>query len=159
MTALVPQRVCLDESGFTLIELMIAVVVVAILSSIAIPNYTAYVTRGNITDATSGLSTRQVQMEQFYQDNRTYAPVAPVTNACTADTKAKYFDFSCTGAGAPTATTFIISAVGKNSMAGFKFTIDQNGVRTTLIDGAVAPSGWTNPNPNTCWVTKKGGVC
>lgn len=141
-----------SEVGFTLIEVMIAVVIVAIVSSIAIPNYTAYVMRGNITDATSRLATKQVQMEQFFQDNRTYVAGA----GCTADTaSSKYFDFSCTGGGAPSATTFILSAAGKSSMAGFTFTINQSGAKTT---GAV-PTGWTAPSPNTCWVTKKGGVC
>ncbi len=71
-----------SEIGFTLIEVMIAVVIVAIVSSIAIPNYTAYVMRGNITEATSRLATKQVQMEQFFQDNRTYVAGA----GCTADT-------------------------------------------------------------------------
>lgn len=140
------------ESGFTLIELMIAVVIVAILSAIAIPNYSAYVTRGNITDATSRLGTKQVQMEQFFQDNRTYV-AGP---GCTADTTSgKYFNFSCTGAGVPSTTAFTLSAVGKSSMLGFTFTINQSGTKTT----AAVPTGWSTPSPNTCWVTKKGGVC
>lgn len=140
------------ESGFTLIELLIAVVIVSILSAIAIPNYSAYVTRGNITDATSRLGTKQVQMEQAFQDNRTYIG-GP---GCTADTTSgKYFDYSCTGAGAPSATTFTLSAVGKGSMTGFTFTINQSGTKTT----AAVPTGWSAPSPNTCWVTKKGGVC
>jgi type IV pilus assembly protein PilE len=152
LTTLVPQRWRADASGFTLIELMIAVAIVAILSSIAVPNYTAYVMRGKITEATSRLAVKQVQMEQFFQDNRTYV----AGTACTSDTtSSKYFDFSCTGAGAPSATTFIISAVGKDSMAGFGFTINQSGAMTT---GAV-PTGWTAPSPNNCWVTKKGGIC
>jgi len=152
MTTLVPQRWCSEESGFTLIEVMIAVAIVAILSAIAVPNYTAYVMRGKISEATSRLAVKQVQMEQFFQDNRTYV----AGTACTSDTtSSKFFDFSCTGTGAPSATTFIISAVGKDSMAGFTFTINQSGATTT---GAV-PSGWTAPSPNTCWVTKKGGEC
>ena len=38
------------QKGFTLIEVMIAVAVVAILSAIAIPSYTDYIRRARITD-------------------------------------------------------------------------------------------------------------
>lgn len=59
------------DGGFTLIEVMIAVAVVAILAAPALPSYRDYVTRGNIPEATSRLLTKQVQMEQWFQDNRT----------------------------------------------------------------------------------------
>ena len=48
-----------------------------------------------------------------------------------------------------------ITATGKGSMAGFSYTINQTGAKTT---GAV-PSGWSAASPNTCWVVKKGGLC
>jgi type IV pilus assembly protein PilE len=51
--------------GFTLIELMITVAVIAILSAVALPSYREYVIRGNVPEATSRLATKQVQMEQF----------------------------------------------------------------------------------------------
>ena len=60
------------QLGFTLIEVMIVVAIVAILSMVAYPAYTDYVIRGNIPVATAGLATKQVQMEQFFQDRRTY---------------------------------------------------------------------------------------
>lgn len=154
MKSLVPVLQDRVQAGFTLIELLIAIVIVSVLSAIAIPNYSAYITRGNITDATARLATKQVQMEQWFQDNRTYAG----GTGCTSDTtSSKFFDFTCTGGGAPSATAFTLSAAGKtgSSMAGFTFTIDQTGTKTT---GAV-PSGWSQPSPNTCWVSSKGGVC
>ena len=43
------------HQGFTLIELMIVVAVVAILSSIAYPSYTEYVRRGHRAEARAGL--------------------------------------------------------------------------------------------------------
>ena len=135
--------------GFTLIEVMITVAIVALLASIALPSYRDYVTRGNVPQATARLSTLSVQMEQYFQDNRSYVG-AP---GCTADTTtSKHFDFSCT---VQTAQAFTLSAVGKGSMAGFSYAITQSNVRST---GAV-PTGWALPDPNTCWVTKKGGVC
>ncbi|HUV99447.1 MAG TPA: prepilin-type N-terminal cleavage/methylation domain-containing protein, partial [Gallionella sp.] len=44
------------SGGFTLIELMIVVAVIAILSAIAIPAYNDYVIRGKLVDATTQLS-------------------------------------------------------------------------------------------------------
>lgn len=148
------------QTGFTLIEVMIVVAIVAILSMVAYPSYRDYVIRGNIPVATSALATKQVQMEQFFQDRRTYvggdaAATIGAGQGCVSDTTGKYFDFSCAGGDAPSATAYKISAVGKGSMAGFTLTIDQSATKTT---GAV-PSGWSQPSPNTCWVTKKGGAC
>lgn len=137
-----------QSAGFTLIELMIVVAIVGILAAIAVPSYSDYVTRGKIPDATSNLASKRIQMEQFFQDNRTYAG-AP---ACNADSvSSQHFDFSCLVPG--TATVYTLQAVGKNTMVGFTYTIDQNNARATPS----VKAGWTSNA--TCWVTKKDGSC
>src|SRR5476649_1652588 len=73
------------EKGFTLIELMITVAVIGILLKIALPAYTDYVKRGKLVEGTSTLSDGRVKMEQYFQDNRTYAPPSvalTATNGC-----------------------------------------------------------------------------
>lgn len=141
------------SAGFTLIELMITVAIIGILSAVAIPAYTDYVIRSKIPDATSNLAAKRVQMEQYFQDNHTYAPATEAP--CTSDaTSSKYFTFSCSVAG--TATVFTLQAVGTGTMTGFTYTLDQsNNKATTMTSGA--PSGWTGND--SCWITKKGGVC
>lgn len=142
------------HNGFSLVELMIVVAVMGVLMAIALPNYSDYVIRSKIPDATSGLSNKRVQMEQYFQDNRTYV-AAP---ACTADTTtSQYFDFSCPAATPGAATTFTLAAVGKGSMAAFTYTVDQNGTKTSTI-AAAAPSGWAAASAS-CWITSKGGAC
>jgi type IV pilus assembly protein PilE len=135
--------------GFTLIELMITVAIIAILAAVAVPLYQGYVMRSRIPDATSALATKQVQLEQFFQDNRTYAG-AP---ACASDTTtSKYYTFSC--GDTATATGFVLTATGRNAMTGFAYTVNQaNGKTTTVPSG----SGWTGST--SCWVTKKDGAC
>ena len=136
--------------GFTLIEVMVVVLIISILSAIAIPAYQDYVIRAKITQAINGLSARQTQMEQCYQDNHSYTPASPVPpcKACVTET-AENFEFTCTS----TASTFTLTATGRGQMAGFVYTVDQNDVRKT----ASAPSGWGTSSA--CWVTQKGGVC
>lgn len=134
--------------GFTLIELMVTVAIIAILASIALPSYTEYVTQGRIAEATAGLAAKRVRMEAFYDNNRTYASAPD----CTSDTTtSKYFTFSCSGAA--DATTYTLQAVGKGSMAGFTYTINQNNAKATTA----APTGWSTSA--TCWVLNKGGSC
>ncbi len=65
--------------GFTLIELMITVAIVAILAAIALPSYRDYILRGQVVDATNGLAGMRADMERFFQDNRTYATTGTFT--------------------------------------------------------------------------------
>jgi type IV pilus assembly protein PilE len=144
------------ERGFTLVELMVVVAIIGILSAIALPAYSDYVLRGKIPDAIANLAAKRVQLEQYYQDNKTYAG-APACDLDPPDTtkpgSSKYFTFSCSVAG--TANAYTLQALGKNSMLGFTYTVDQSNLKMTNA----VPTGWTIPNPNTCWATKKDGSC
>ncbi len=144
------------QRGFTLIELMIAVAIVAILVAVALPSYRDYVLRGQLTDARNLLSATAARLEQFYQDNRHYGSsdsacgLAMPTNA--------NFTFTCNwgAGGAPFGTNqaFVLQAQGTGGTAGFTFTINQRGEqRTTAV-----PAGWGTA-PVNCWVTRRGGVC
>jgi type IV pilus assembly protein PilE len=130
------------EAGFTLIEVLIAVVLVGILSAVAIPSYSSYVMRGRLTEAFSSLSAMQPKAEEFWSNNRTYAglplPAATANFSYTADL---------------TASSYTVTATGAGPATGFTYTIDQNGNRATTV----VPSGWT-ANPS-CWVDRKGGKC
>lgn len=138
------------SAGFTLIELMITLTIVAILSAIALPAYDDYVIRGRIPQATNNLSGMRVKMEQYFQDNRSYL------GACAAGTSAPLpasddFVYSC-----PTlaADTYTIQATGRNKMTGFTYTLDHTNAKQTTA----TKTGWGTP-PLNCWVIRKGGVC
>jgi type IV pilus assembly protein PilE len=60
--------------GFTLIELMIAVVVVAILAAISLPSYAEFVKRGTRADAQAFLMELALRQQQRLVDRRQYAP-------------------------------------------------------------------------------------
>jgi type IV pilus assembly protein PilE len=63
-----------SASGFTLIELMIVVGIVAVLAAIAYPAYTQFVMQTNRTDATKTLQLAAQSLERCYSTNFTYAP-------------------------------------------------------------------------------------
>lgn len=149
MSARVTSLQSRPAQGFTLIEVMVTVAIIGILAAVALPSYKAYVVRGKIPEATAGLATRQVRLEQFFQDRRTYVG-AP--DCSTDSSSSKYFNFSCS---ASSASAFVLQAVGKDSMAGFTYTVNEAGVKTS----AALPSGWTTPSPNTCWALKQDGSC
>ena len=143
-----PSTLAVLRNGFTLVEVMVVVAIVGILAAVALPAYSDYVIRGKIPDATSILSTKRVQLEQFFQDNRTYVG-AP---ACVADSaSSQYFDFSCT---VESATAFTLQAAGKATMAGYSYTIDQSAAKTSSITA----SGWAAESTS-CWIVRKGGGC
>jgi type IV pilus assembly protein PilE len=130
------------QAGFTLIEVLIAIVIVGILSAVAIPSYSSYVLRGRLTEAYTALSVMQPKAEEFWSNKRTYVGLPLPTDTAT---------FSYTGD--LSVSGYTITATGAGSAADFVFTIDQNGNRAT----SHAPAGWTT-NAN-CWVDRKGGQC
>lgn len=136
------------QQGFTLIEVMIVVAIVAILSAIALPSYSDYVKRGQIVDGLVPLADMGAKLEQYFQDKRTY------TGACQDNTVAPKpagttrFEYGCELG----ANTFTVTATGKGSMNGFAYSLNQNGVRSSTV-----PSGWTAGEG--CWSTNKGGSC
>jgi type IV pilus assembly protein PilE len=149
------------QSGFTLVEVLVVVAIVAILAAIAVPNYRDYVTRGKIVEATAGLSDARVKMEQYFQDNRSY-PTACVTSPTAAGTTEvqlmamQNFTLTCAF---PGANQYTVTATGRNDMAGFTYTINQANTKTSAFSGSGSSAGWTAASPNTCWVIRKGGVC
>ncbi|MEJ7931376.1 type IV pilin protein [Ramlibacter sp. AN1015] len=97
--------------GFTLIELMITVAIIAILSSIAYPSYQSHVRSTRRALATACLQELAQQLERRYTITMTYVDAAapmPV-RTCVGDLAGHYrFQFAT---GQPTAGTFTVEAV------------------------------------------------
>lgn len=59
--------------GFSLVELMVAVAIVAILAAIGYPSYTEYVRKSKRSDAHAGIQQVMAEQERFFAKNRTYS--------------------------------------------------------------------------------------
>lgn len=142
-----------ELNGFTLIELMIVVAIVAILSAIALPSYRNYVIRGRVPEATSNLAATQVKMEQWFQDQRTYLNAGGTACGATLPSSLKYFTVACTGA----AGTYTLTATGTSTMAGFTYAVNESSTRSSTVTSP-APTAWQAVNAS-CWITNTGNSC
>lgn len=128
------------ERGFTLVEMLIVIVIVAILSAVALPAYQDYIARGHIAQATGALAELRTRAEQWFADRRTY-----VGFSCTPTETPTQFTLACN----QDVNTFTITATGTGSLAGYSYTINQANARTSTTPTSSGP----------CWITKKGGSC
>ena len=120
-------------AGFTLIELMIAVLIVSLLAMVAVPSYQDYLRQARRVEAQASLIDLQQDLEKWRVNNTSYS-------GCPSDTCAApssdYYDFSVTSANP---TSYSIQAVAKSSQTADSdctpLTLDQDGTR----------------GPNGCW--------
>lgn len=125
------------ECGFTLIELMIAVAIVAILTAVALPSYRDSVRKSVRAEAQAFVQAVAGRQQQFLVDRRSYAAtVAEVGIAVPANVAAAY-TLSLTVDGGPP-PGFTLQAVPRGSQVGERcgtLGIDQAGVKTAAVGG------------------------
>ena len=146
-----------SAAGFTLIEAMITVAVIAILAAVALPNYFDYITRSRIVEAKTNLADMRTRLEQYFLDNRAYpgaciasAPGPAGVGNIYLPGSQKFFNVTCSTL---TAAAYTVTATGVGSMVGFGYTVDQANTRATTGTGA-----WGKTS-TTCWISKKSGEC
>lgn len=144
------------NGGFTLVELMIAVVIIAILSAVALPQYSNYVMKSRRVEAKTALLELASRQERFFAVNNAYTNDAarlgygagatfPI-NVTTGSTT--YYTLAVPTVTAGTATalpTFVATAtpVGtqQRDTQCYTFRINSLGVKTNLGSGGAALAG------------------
>ncbi len=76
------RRIAGEESGFTLVEILVTLTIIGILVAIAVPSYLGYQQKATKTTAESNLRAALPAVEAYYQDNATYATMT-VTELAT----------------------------------------------------------------------------
>lgn len=139
------------NTGFTLIEIMIVVAIVAILAAIALPAYQDSITKGRRTDAASALQGLAQAMERYYTEKGTYVGAAGTGGVPTIfpskspiDGSATYYNLTISAA---TANTYTLSATATGAQAGDgNLTLSSTGARTWDKDNNGSISATEN-----CW--------
>lgn len=132
-------------AGFTLLELMIVVVIIAILSAIAIPSYRQYVLRGHRTDATRALQDLAAREENYYFAKNAYSKVLTTDLNGSANMAGTYFNITIPSASS-TDYTLRADAIGtqeQDTTCAF-FTLDRAGNSLSASAGGADTSA-------TCW--------
>lgn len=137
-------------TGFSLIELMVAVAIVGFLAAVAYPSYTGFVREARRGEAMKELYKYANLQEQFFLDNNTYTATIGALEGTTDTTFTTESGLYSISAAAPTTSTFTLTATPVSSASQAddsdcqSFTINQAGTRTA------ANSGGTDTT-TTCW--------
>lgn len=132
-----------NNSGFTLIELIIVVVIIAILATIAIPSYQNHITKAKIKEAQSNLIALSLSVENAYQRTLSY-PNADLTDTSqissnnifkTWNPTSKTFNYQYKSSDG---LTYTLTANGLDSkVTGCTLTLSNHGVKTATGCGSI----------------------
>lgn len=121
--------------GFTLIELMITVAIVAILAAIAYPGYQDHLRKSRRAEAQAFMMAVAARQQQFMVDTRAFAAtVAAVGIPVPSNVSAGY----TVSMPAPGTSTFTLTLTPTALQAAEKcgtLSIDQNGTKTAATSG------------------------
>lgn len=130
------------EPGFTMIELMIVLVVVAILAAIAYPAFTTQIQQARRSDAQQELMDMALRQEKWRANNTTYGSLADIGDPCPGSDACDYYSFSV---GNVSATTYTLTATAQSGTG-----------QTSDTDGGVSCTPLTldqndDKTPPECW--------
>lgn len=131
--------------GFTLIELCIAMAIIAILTAIAYPSYTAYVLKSRRGDAMATLSFDQMALERCFAQNFSYSGCASLPAFPQTSPQGFYsINISNVTASTYTLTATPVGTQTKDTLCA-SFTVNQANVKTAADTSAAAQVSCWSP--------------
>ncbi len=137
-----------QETGFSLLELMVAVTIVALLALTALPAYSRYVQQGRISEAAALLAAHAATLEQRFLDTRDYR----LNGGCNLP-DGRFFTIECRlQDGGYRLTARNKAGIGLGAAGSYEYHLDSLGrQRTTRLAGASVD--------HDCWILKAGDRC
>ncbi len=129
--------------AFTLMEVVVALLIVAILAVIAVPSYRSYITKGNRSDAIQTLLAVQLAEEKFRMTNTTYGDLTAVWSGVTG-TDGGYYSLGISNL---SGATYTITATAVGNQAS-----DADGSTSCASLVLAYANGTTNKTPTACWM-------
>ncbi len=127
-----------NKSGFTLVELMVVAIIVAILAAVAIPLMSGNKKRAMATEAEAGIGTLITQARVYLAENDRYpATKADMKTVSSSDLDGQFFsygDYTYTGSDSNTYSVAVVGTAtsgrgdGLGKADGLEVSIDQTGV-------------------------------
>jgi len=127
--------------GFTLIEVMVTVALVAILAAVALPTYRDHVRKSRRAEAQSFLLAVAARQQQFLLDTRSYGATLAGVGIPTPSTVASAYTIpnpSAAACGGNFSQCFRLTATPTSDQTSERcgtLSIDQNGTKTAEISG------------------------
>lgn len=118
--------------GFTMVELLVAMVVVALLAMIAVPAYSSFIVSSRAKDAAADLMSLSLNFESYYQlqlqypVNTTGTIATPTNYAGWHPTASQYFSYTVSSS----SSNYTLTATGSGSLNGCVLTLDNSNIRT-----------------------------
>jgi len=138
-----PLAIYQRQAGYTLIEAIGTLLVLAMLTSLAINSFASYAKRARAADALEQLDLFHMRMEKAFLDNGNYG-----VGSCAVTVPSTVVQFSYTCTMAADAQSYTATATGQVGMNGFVFQIDDKSVRTTqAFPDATVPAN--------CWMVQR----
>jgi type IV pilus assembly protein PilE len=141
--------------GFTLIELMIAMVIVAILVAIALPSFNSSQRKSRRSDAMGALTSWQQAEERWRSNSPRYTTSATDLNV-SATSPLRFYGIAATVDSASEGTNYILTATAQTgtsqaSDAGCQIlAVKVDGGNLSYGSAASGTIDWTDPSK--CWV-------
>lgn len=159
------------SKGFTLLELMIVIGIIAILAAFAIPSYQNYILRSKRVEARNTLQTIAQRIDQQYRVTRDWSKMAD-GSTINSNTLSDWGltsvplgggreTYQISFAKEPSSEGYILQAVPVNGQekdrpCGGGFVLDHRGIKMALQKGENAPTDFSKVNgrdgvSTTCW--------